>query len=80
MNIVKQLKLDYQGMDYWISVVRSEKGGYIAYVSDNEPKGILGHVILSEKRIPLVCQTPEQALMNANAIKRSLIDSKPTKD
>lgn len=73
---------EYNGYKYWIKVEPAihsitKETGYIAYVSDEKPGALLwGSSVKDHDDKVMFFTTQTSALINANAIKQSELDTK----
>ena len=75
-------EVEYKGTKYWVTIdpamhVVTKEGGFIAYVSDTKPEGLLlGAAVKNPEGKAIFFGDELTALTNANAIKQSEIDSR----
>ena len=73
---------EYNGHKYWVKIEPaihdiSKEGGFIAYVSDQKPGGLLyGAAVRDHEGKVMFFTTQLSALTNANAIKQSELNQK----
>jgi hypothetical protein len=75
-------EIDYKGHKYWVKVevavhAETQESGFVAYVSDQKPGGLLyGAAVKDPEGRVQFFTTKLSALTNANAVKQSELDRK----
>ena len=76
---------DYKGHKYWVTIEpamheTTKQTVFIAFVNDQQPGGLLyGSSVKGPDGKIMIFETKYAALINANAVKQSEIDSKNNK-